>query len=332
MNVYEQQALNRRRTIYVMVGFITFLLFLGLGFDYLYLSAGAGVPVPIGTTIALVYGGGSSMYSYFNGDRAVLRSATATSAETALALAATEEERLRIRQFQNVVEEMSIAAGVPVPAAYIVPDPDPNAFATGRDPAHASIAVTEGLLRLLTRDELQGVVAHEMGHIRNYDIRVMTVVAALVGGIALISDSAMRAFRSGGTSGARSRSREKKGSAGVLIAVLLVVWVIAIVLAPIVARILATMVSRRREYLADATGAELTRNPLALAEALARIEASAGATKTIKQGTAHLCIADPLERTVNQKEGWLADLMATHPPMAKRIEALREMAYQLARS
>ena len=329
MNLYEQQALNRRRTIYVMIGFVAFLLFLGLGFDYVYFSTGAGAPVPIGTTFALLYGGGTSTYSYFNGDRAVLASATALAADEAYARAGFDDG-LRIRQFQNVVEEMAIAAGLPVPKMYVVPDPDPNAFATGRDPEHASIAVTRGLLELLNREQLQGVVAHEMAHIKNYDIRLMTIVAALVGAVALISDFTLRAWRSGtsGSSGGSSSrsSRDKKG-AGALVLVLLVVWALAIILAPLVARILATMVSRRREFLADATGAELTRNPVALAEALERIEAAAGATKAIKQGSAHLCIADPLERKVTQKHGWLADLLATHPPMAERIDALRRMAY-----
>ena len=317
--------------MFVMIGFVAFLLFLGLGFDYVYFSTG-GPPVPIGTTIALLYGGGTSTYSYFNGDRAVLASATATSAEDAYARAGFDDERLKIRRFQNVVEEMSIAAGLPVPKAYIVPDRDPNAFATGRDPEHASIAVTRGLLDLLNREQLQGVVAHEMAHIRNYDIRLMTIVAALVGAIALISDLTLRAWRSGTSGGggsggsSRSGSRDKKGG-DVLVLLLLVVWALAIVLAPLIARILATMVSRKREFLADAAGAELTRNPVALAEALERIEAQAGATKAIKQGSAHLCIADPLERRVTQKHGWLADLLATHPPMAERIDALRRMSY-----
>lgn len=314
-----------------MIGFVAFLLFLGIGFDYVYFSTGAGSPVPIGTTVALLYGGGTSTYSYFNGDRAVLASATAVTAEDAYARAASDEERLRIRQFQNVVEEMAIAAGLPLPKTYIVPDPDPNAFATGRDPEHASIAVTRGLLELLNREQLQGVVGHEMAHIRNYDIRLMTIVAALVGAIALISDFTIRAWRSGSSGGggggsSRSGSRDKKGS-DALVLILLVVWALAIVLAPLIARLLATMVSRRREFLADATGAELTRNPAALADALERIESRAGATKAIKEGSAHLCIADPLERKVTQQHGWLADILATHPPMAERIDALRRMSY-----
>jgi heat shock protein HtpX len=165
-----------------------------------------------------------------------------------------------------------------------------------------------------------------MAHIRNYDIRLMTIVAALVGAIALISDFTIRAWRGGSRGSGRSGSRGKKDG-GIFVLLLLVVWALAIVLAPLIARLLATMVSRRREFLADATGAELTRNPAALAEALEVIEAKAGATRAIKQGSAHLCIADPLERKVTQKHGWLADLLATHPPMAERIDALRRMAY-----
>jgi heat shock protein HtpX len=325
VNLYEQQTLNRRRTILVMVGFVAFLAFLGFGLDFAYFSTQGDAPIPIVTTIALLYGGGASLYSYFRGDRAVLKSATAVPVAAALAKAGNDDDRLRLTQYQNVVEEMAIAAGLPVPSAYVIPDPDPNAFATGRDPAHASIAVTEGLLRLMNREQLQAVVAHEMAHIRNYDIRLMTIVAALVGAIALISDFAMRAWRGGGR---RSSSSSRKKDGGALMIVLVVIWGIAIILAPIIARLLATMVSRRREYLADATGVELTRNPAALAEALERIEGAAAATKSIKQGSAHLCIADPLERKVTQKEGRLADFFATHPPMAKRIEALRAMAYQ----
>ncbi len=339
MNIYQQQSLNRRRTVYVLLLFVGFLLFLGLGFDYVYFSSGAAVvPVPVGTSIALLYGGGAASYSYFRGDRAVLASAAAVSVPEILARAGAATDRLdpaqlanvaQFRQFQNVVEEMAIAAGLPVPATYVVPDRDPNAFATGRNPETASIAVTQGLLAMLSREQLQGVVAHEMAHIRNYDIRVMTVVAALVGAIALLSDWGARSMRfGGGGSASRGRSRGRKDGGGALLAVVMVVWVIAIVLAPIVARLLATMVSRRREYLADATGAELTRNPLALAAALERIEGEAGATRSIKQGSAHLCIADPLERRVNEREGRFADLFATHPPMHKRIEALRAMAYQ----
>jgi heat shock protein HtpX len=219
---------------------------------------------------------------------------------------------------------MAIAAGIPRPKAYVIADTDPNAFATGRDADHASIAVTDGLLRSLNREELQGVVAHEMGHIRNLDIRLMTVVAALVGAMVLIADWTMRSVRwGGGRSRSSSRSSKSSGAAG---AIFFVVWIIAIMLAPLIGQLLALAVSRQREYLADATGAELTRNPLGLASALEKIEDAVEPTPSIKRGTAHLCIADPLGRAVSGREGAWADLWATHPPMLKRIAALRAMA------
>jgi len=326
VNLYEQQALNRRRTVMVMVVFVGVLALLGLGFDIVYLGAGAPA-IPFGTVAALGIGGGMAWHGYRYGDQSVITSTRAVPLDEAIA-AAPEADRLALRQFQNVLEEMSIASGLPMPKAYVVPDPDPNAFATGRDPEHASIAVTEGLVRMLTREELQGVVAHEMAHIRNYDIRLMTIVAALVGAIALLADWSARGMRSGG---GRRTGRGRGGKNGGAAAVLLIVlWVAAVLLAPLIARLLAMLVSRQREYLADATAAELTRNPLALAGALERIEAAAAPTLAIKRGSAHLCIADPLGRTINLREGFVADLFASHPPMPERIAALKRMAYERA--
>jgi heat shock protein HtpX len=224
-----------------------------------------------------------------------------------------------------VVDEMTIASGLPRPKVYVVPDADPNAFATGRDPAHASLAVTRGLLDALDRDELQGVVAHEMSHIRNLDVRVMTIVAALVGAVALLSDWARRGMMWGG---GRRRDRDSDRGGGLAGIVFFAVWLIAILIAPLLAQLLAMMVSRRREYLADASGAELTRNPLGLASALEKIESAAAPTVSVNRGTAHLCIADPLGRPMNLKEGAWANLFASHPPMAARIAALKEMAFQ----
>jgi len=241
--------------------------------------------------------------------------------------ATTDDDRLRYRQYANVVEEMAIAGGVPPPRAYVIPDADPNAFATGRDPQHASIAVTDGLLATLNREELQGVVAHEMAHIRNLDIRLMTVVAALIGMIVLVSDWSLRAMRFGG---GRRSGKSKNGGGGALGVLLFAVWLLAVILAPFLAQIMAMAVSRSREYLADATGAQLTRNPLGLASALEKLEHASSATQSIKRGTAHLCIVDPLERRLDNREGRFADLFATHPPMAKRIEALKKMAYERA--
>jgi heat shock protein HtpX len=322
LNIYEQQAANRRRTWLVMAIFVGFLAILGAGVD-LFIVGDGRFYAPIATTLAVAIGGGQSWWSLRNGDKAVLRSSSAVALEDRLAAATTDEARLRYRQFENVVEEMAIAAGLPKPAAYVIDDDDPNAFATGRDPAHASIAVTDGLLRRLNREELQGVVAHEMGHVRNLDIRLMTVVAALMGAILLLADWAGRAMRFGG--GSRSRRKGKDGGLGVIF---LVIWILAIILAPFLGRLLATAVSRRREYLADATGAELTRHPLALASALEKIESVAGPTPSVKRGTAHMCIADPLGLKIDNRESGWANLWATHPPMAKRIAALKSMAYQ----
>jgi hypothetical protein len=190
--------------------------------------------------------------------------------------------------------------------------------------------VTTGLLAIMTRDELQGVVAHEMAHVRNYDIRKMTVVAALLGAVLLLSDWAMR-LRLGRRAawGSGDRRRGDGGALpGPLGLVLLGLWLLTVLVTPLVGRLLATAVSRRREYLADASGAELTRNPLGLASALRKLEAATAPTAAIHRGTAHLCIADPLGRPVNEREGWLADVLATHPPIGDRIARLEAMGYR----
>ncbi len=321
MNLLQQQARNRRRTWMVMIVFVAFLFLLGYGFDLLYL----GMTFPVAGLLALAIGTGSAAAGFVRGDRAVLASSGAVPIDQALAAAPGADDRLKLTQVENVVEEMAIAAGLPKPAVYVIPDGDPNAFATGRDPSHASIAVTQGLVDSLTREELQGVVAHEMSHVRNYDTRLMTVAAALVGGVVLLSDWGTRGLWWGG--GRRGGSRSRGGSLGII---LFVVWLVGIILAPIVGQMLAMLVSRQREYLADASGAELTRNPLALAAALQKIESAAEPTTSIKRGTANLCIADPLGRRVGLREGGFADLFASHPPMTKRIAALRAMAYEKA--
>jgi heat shock protein HtpX len=306
-----------------MIAFVAVLVALGAGFDAFFIGAGIG-DVPVGTLAALTLGSVSAVVGYYQGDRAVLASTSARPIEE-LAAGADETGKLKLRQLENVVDEMAIASGLPRPRVYIVPDADPNAFATGRGPERSSIAVTRGLLDMLDREELEGVVAHEMSHIRNLDIRVMTIVAALVGAIALLSDWARRGMMWGG--GGRRRDRDERGG-GPMTAVFFAVWLAAIVLAPLVAQVLAMMVSRRREYLADATGAELTRNPLALAHALEKIEDAAEPTRAINRGSAHLCIADPLGRRPDVDGGFWSNLFASHPPMAARIAALKAMAYQ----
>jgi heat shock protein HtpX len=315
-NIYEQQAHNKRLTWFVMVGFILLLGFIGLGFDYFYLGLfEEGMMLPIGTIVAVVFGTAMAMGSLQSGAKSVLQSTGAAPADPA------DQTH---RQLINVVEEMSIASGMPMPQVFVVPDPDPNAFATGKDPQHSYVAVTQGLLNTLNREELQGVIAHEMSHVRNYDIRLMTVVAAFVGSIVLLSDSARRGVRFGGLGGRGSKSR----SSGALGGIVLILWLISIILAPLLAQVMAMLVSRRREYLADASGAELTRNPLGLASALRKIENAVAPTESIKRGAAHLCIVDPLGRSLNSKEGFTAELFGTHPPIEKRIVALDAMAYQ----
>ena len=324
MNLYEQQSANRHKTWLVMFGFVAFLFVLGLGFDAFYLGEAGGY-APIGSLLALGVGSVSAFAGYFGGDRAVLL-ATGAKPIAEVAATASEADKLKLRQLDNVVDEMTIASGLPRPPVYIVADPDPNAFATGRGPGHASIAVTRGLIDTLDREELQGVVAHEMSHVRNLDVRVMTIVAALVGAVALLSDWARRGMWWGG--GSRRRGDNEDRGGGLVGVFFFILWLLAILLAPLVAQLLAMMVSRRREYLADASGAELTRNPMGLARALEKIDAAVAPTRAITRGSAHLCIADPLGRRVNLKEGFVSDLFASHPPMAARIAALKEMAFQ----
>lgn len=310
-NIYEQQAANRRKTILVMVVFTVFVGFLGFGVDAFIL----GSDIPIATFIALCIGAASAYWGLNSGASAVLGSSSAMP---------VPPDDPKYQQLRNVVDEMTIASGLPRPKLYVIPDPDPNAFATGKDPEHACIAVTEGLLRTLNREELQGVIAHEMSHVRNLDIRMMTVVAALGGAVMLLSEFGLRATRFGGATGRRRDSR----SGGNLGPVILVLWLVAMILAPLITQLLSMAVSRQREFLADASGAELTRNPAALASALSKIDAAVEPTRSIKKGTGQLCIADPLGRNVNSKEGSFADLLATHPPIAKRIALLKAMAYQ----
>ncbi|MBE3134875.1 MAG: M48 family metallopeptidase [Acidobacteria bacterium] len=324
MDLFQQQVSNRRRTWLVMAIFVAFLFFLGFGFDTFYLRT----RVPITGLVALAAGAVGAYLSYRSGDRAVLASAGAVPISDLQGPSVSEADRLEYRQLENVIEEMTIASGLPRPALFVIPDPDPNAFATGRDPEHASIAVTKGLLDALNREELQAVVAHELSHVRNFDIRLMTVVAALVGAIVLLADFLRRGLSWGG--GRKGRGSRDKGG-GAAGAVVFVVWIVAVLLAPVIGQVLAMMVSRRREYLADASAAEMTRNPQALASALHTIEFASEPTNSIKRGTANLCIADPLGRAAGKREGRLADLFASHPPMVKRISALREMAYQSAR-
>jgi heat shock protein HtpX len=342
MNIYEQQESNRRTTMVLLGAFLLLFLALGAGFDFFYLSFNpvAGEPsyklnaagyyevhnarpqmIPYGTIVALLFGVLMVLNSVFNGPAMVLRS---TMARRAVSTDPAE------KQFINVVREMSIASGVPMPATYVVPDADANAFATGFSYDNAVIAVTEGLLRNLNREELQAVVAHEMSHIRNYDMRVMTVAAALMGAISLISDFAGRSMRYGGRTRVRSSGGGRGKGGGPLVLILFAVWILLVVFAPLLSRILAMAISRQREFLADASAAELTRNPMGLVSALEKIRSSVQPTRAVNNGVAHMCITDPRGSLIEEKSGFAADLLATHPPMEKRILALKMMAYQKA--
>ncbi len=334
MNIYEQQTKNKRLTIVIMLVFIAFFLFLGLGCDYFYSSFQpqkqvefvdygghyegevSNQPIPYFTIIALIVACFMIVNSARNGAGMVLRSTMARRARSS-----DPEEN----QFLNVVDEMSIASGLPKPQAYIVPDMDLNAFATGFSPEKSYIAVTQGLVKELNREELQAVVAHEMSHIRNYDIRLMTIVSALMGAIVLLRDfTARRMFYGRG----RSSSSSNRSGGGALMIAIFVIWIIAMIFAPFFSRLLAMAISRKREYLADASAAELTRNPKGLISALEKIRNAVMPTKAINNGVAHMCITDPRGSLIEEKLGITADLMASHPPMEKRILALKVMSYQ----
>jgi heat shock protein HtpX len=328
-NLFAQQESNRRRSFWLVAGFVLFFAWVGLGGDlafYLMTKdqvAGPGESPPyhhvvpwIGMIVTLI-AGGICWYSWKKGPERVLWSTGAKE----LVEATVEEERRLI----NVVEEMAIAAGQPRPRIFVVPDEDPNAFATGLEPQTAAIAVTEGLLRQLNRDELQAVVAHEMAHIRNFDTRLMTLLAAMVGAIALMSDGMGRMLR-GGFRGGRSGGGKKGGNPAAV--VILVLWLISLVIAPVVVRLLSMAVSRKREFLADATGAQFTRNPQALASALEKLDAASAPTRAITRGAAHLCVVDPAASRLSAREGLLGDIFASHPPIRVRIARLKGMAYQ----
>ena len=321
-DLWEEQARNRRRTALLIAGFIGFLAVLGFGADLFIWSQSSGGEfpqgfVPVATPVALLVGIVQSLGGYYMGASAVLGSTRARPADPANAREAV---------LLNVVQEMRIASGLPMPRVYVVPDSDPNAFAVGRSPEHAAIAVTAGLLESLDREELQGVIAHEMGHVRNLDIRTMTLVAALLGAVVLISDLSLRMLRFGGGGRRSSRDREDGGGAGVLILVFFVLWVLLAIVTPVVGQMMAFAVSRSREYDADASAAEFTRNPIGLAKALRKIDAAVQPTMSVKRGSAHLCIADPQGRAVNEREGRISGLFATHPPIMKRIAILEGMA------
>ncbi|HXE56905.1 MAG TPA: M48 family metalloprotease, partial [Gemmatimonadales bacterium] len=304
-DLFAQQAANRRRSVWLVAGFLVFFAWVGFGGDLGLHVLTAGAPpgayrhrVPIIGLATTALAAGLCRYAWRHGAERVL---WATGAWRIVEPSTPVE-----RQLVNVVEEMAIAAGLPMPRVWIVPDPDPNAFAVGHGPESANVAVTRGLLEALERDELQAVVAHEMAHVKNLDVRLMTLLAALVGAVALLSDGLGRLLRHGGRVATGGRGGRKGGNP--LGAIILVLWLLTLLVAPVISRLLAMAVSRRREYLADATAAQLTRNPAALAAALEKLERAGTPTRAITRGAAHLCIVDPTGSALARREGLLGEL------------------------
>jgi heat shock protein HtpX len=297
--VYEQIARNRRRT-WVMV--IAFTVFTGLVLAaVIYLFGGSG---PVGIAIAAVIAIVTAWISYWNSDKVALAMSRARPADP--------KEHARLH---NLVEGLCIASGLPKPRVYLVDDPAPNAFATGRSPKHAAIAVTTGLLEKMSRVELEGVLAHELSHIRNYDTLVMTIAVTMVGLLVLVADFFLRFLFWGG------RRRDDSGAG----AILGLVGIVLLIFSPLVARAMQFAISRRREYLADASGVQLTRYPPGLIAALEKLRDDGTVVRSASRATAPLWIEEPLEVAQGARGSNLNRLFATHPPLDDRIAALREM-------
>ena len=296
----DRIAANKRNSLFLIAIFLAFVAVFGYVIGYAWI--GDPVRALFGLVLAFVVGTISGFVSYYAGGRIVLAASRAQ-----------EVTHNEAPQLFNVVEEMAIAGGLPMPKVYIIKDSAPNAFATGRDPEHASVAVTSGLLEKLNRDELQGVIAHEMSHVGNFDIRYAMLVGILVGTTVLISDFVLRGLWFGG-----GRRREGGGQAQII---MIIVAVVLAILAPIFARLLQLSISRQREYLADATAVKLTRNPKGLADALQKISGDREVLEAANRATAHLYIVNPIKRFEKRATG----LFSTHPPIEERIQILRSM-------
>ncbi len=290
---YTEQSANSRRSRVLMALFVAFVAAVAWTIGE---STGMG---PGGIVLGLAFGSIGALSAYYAGDRMVLAASGAV-------LSSPERESV----LHNVVEELCLASGLPAPRLFVIESAAPNAFATGRDPRHASVAVTRGLLQKMNREELQGVLAHEMSHVRNLDVRFATLVGVLVGTVALLSDWSLRSWRFRGV------RRSRGGAPLVVLAVLLSI------LAPLASRLVQMAISRRRELLADASGVELTRNPLGLAAALRRIAADGEVLSVASRATQHLFIVNPLKSFGMDSSA----LFSTHPPIEARIRILEAMA------
>jgi heat shock protein HtpX len=304
--VHEQIAANKRKTVLLFVAAIAFTALIGYAIGFLFFQGGV-----VGVVLATILAVALSLGSYFAGDRIVLASTGARE------VTAEQEPRLH-----NIVEGIAIAAGVPKPRVYVVPEQAPNAFATGRDPEHSSIAVTQGLLDIMNRVELEGVIGHEMSHVLDRDILVGTVVATVVGAAVLMSEFFMRSWLwSGGRMGGR---RDGGDNGGIFMLVLFAVGIVLLILAPLAGQLIKLSVSRNREYLADAEGVLLTRYPPGLISALEKIRDAPHAMRSANNATAHLWLEQP-SRVPGQETSTMEKLFSTHPPIEERIQRLKEM-------
>ena len=291
--MYKEITANKRKTVLIM---LSFLIIVGLLAFFISVWLGSIRVTYFALAGALVY----AAVSYWAGSKLALAVSGAKEI--------TKQQNARL---YRIVENLAITEGLPTPKIYIMTDPAPNAFATGRDPSHASVAVTSGLLEIMNDKELEGVLAHELGHVKNYDIRVSMIAFALVAAVGLLADVLLRiSWFSGGNDDERSDSNQ----------ILMIVGIVAAVIAPIVATLIQLAVSRRREYLADATGALTTRYPEGLASALEKIRDHGSVMRKQNTTTAHLFFANPLK-----KGRGVAQLFSTHPPVDERIKRLRGM-------
>jgi heat shock protein HtpX len=302
---YNQIAENKRKSFFLAL--IVVILFGALGFSIGYAVSGDPSGAIVAMAIALGLGSALAVGSYFGGDSVVLSVSGAKEVDPASA-----------PQLMNVVQELAIAANIPMPKVYIIDDTAPNAFATGRDPQHASVAITSGLLEKLDREELQGVIGHELSHVRNLDIRFALIVGVLVGSIALLADFFLRFTFWGG--GRRSRDDDRGGSGGLQVVFFVVAIVLSIV-APIIARFVQLAVNRQREYLADASSVQLTRNPYGLERALAKIAEDQEVLEVANRATQHLYFTNPIKKFEQRS----SNLFSTHPAIVDRINRLREL-------
>jgi heat shock protein HtpX len=301
--MYELIAANKRRSVLLLIAFVGLLALTGFAVGLL---LGHGTAF---TVIALVIAAVIAFASYWKADAIALAMSRAHPADP-----------VEYKRLYNLVEGLCIASGLPMPRIYIIDDPAPNAFATGRNPKHAAVAVTTGLLGMMNRVELEGVLAHELSHVRNYDILVSTLAVTLVGAIALMSDFAIRTMWWNG--GRSRRDGDRDGGANPLA----FVGFALLILAPIFAKLLQLAVSRRREALADASAVQLTRYPPGLISALEKLDSDSTVTHSASRATAHMWIESPIPTEESQgKLSWLNKLFLTHPPLSERIAALREL-------